>query len=176
MYLMQRIAVEDREAFQTFLMRHLAGVVQFASRYCESRADAEDLAQDTFLRVWQKADRWREQGVSPLSWVYRITYNLCIDAFRRRRHDLPLTEQTAQADPAADQTELIVAEQLLRVIGGLPERQATALMLCAGHGMTNKEAAGVMGVSVEALESLLSRGRRTLRQQLYPEGDHYSHG
>lgn len=172
--LMRHIAAGDRKAFQIFLSRHLAGVVQFAGRY--NASEAEDIAQDTFLRVWQKADRWREQGVSPLSWVYRIAYHLCIDALRRRRHDATPVEQAEQADPNADVARDIAAQQLLRVIAGLPERQATAITLCACHGMSNREAAGVMGITVEALESLLSRGRRELRNQLHAEGEQYLHG
>lgn len=173
-HLLQAIAAGDRKAFQAFLSRHLARVVQFAGRY--NRSDAEDIAQETFLRIWQKAGTWQEQGVSPMSWVYRIAYHLCIDALRRKRHVIPLTEQAEQADPSGDATRDIMAEQVLRIIAGLPERQSTAITLCACHGLSNKEAADVMAISVDALESLLSRGRRELRQQLQTDGGQYLHG
>ena len=176
--LMASIAVGDRNAFNIFLSRHLSAVVLFAKRYLFNQADAEDIAQETFFRVWQKATMWQPQGHSPRSWLYRIAYNLCIDEIRRR----PASESTDNSD--ADQhidTESSSLEKsierdsdLRRItcsLSQLPERQCTALSLCALQGLTNKEAATAMDISIEALESLLSRGRRQLRNQLQQDGE-----
>lgn len=172
--LMALIATGDRQAFNTFLSHHLTAVVQFARRYLTNQADAEDIAQETFFRVWKKAGSWKPQGHSPRSWVYRIAYNLCIDEIRRR----PATESSAEDDMqfASDSTERMIekesnVKQLTRWLETLPERQRTAISLCALQGLTNREAAIAMDISIEALESLLSRGRRLLRSNLHQDGE-----
>ena len=76
--LLSGIANADRKAFQAFLSRHIKGVVRFAQRYIHPHQDAEDIAQEVFIRVWQKAGSWRYQGYSVKSWLYRIAYNLCM--------------------------------------------------------------------------------------------------
>jgi len=176
--LMASIATGDRNAFNTFLSRHLSAVVQFARRYLFNQADAEDIAQETFFRVWQKATTWQPQGHSPRSWLYRIAYNLCIDEIRRRPANDPTndTDIDKNVDLESNSLEKTIEidsdlKQLTRSLAQLPERQRTALSLCALQGLTNKEAATAMDISVEALESLLSRGRRQLRSRLQQDGE-----
>lgn len=177
--LMASIARGDRSAFHVFLSRHLSAVVQFAKRNLTNLADADDIAQETFIRVWQKAATWQPQGYSPRSWLYRIAYNLCIDEIRRH----PVNEQGNDNDieqktgTKSDNLEMIIEYEsdinwLSHSLKQLPERQRTALSLCALQGLTNKEAANIMEISVEALESLLSRGRRQLRSLLQRNGEH----
>lgn len=171
--LMARIATGDRAAFTEFLARHLSDVVQFALRYLGQRADAEDVAQEAFSRVWRKAPGWRDRGTAPRAWLYRVTYHLCIDAIRRRR---PVDSVEGLEIPAAvhHQPEMTFQRnaddrQLEQALAALPERQRSAIALCAYHGLSNQEAAAALEVSVEALESLLARGRRRLRQLLLNE-------
>ncbi len=179
--LLARIAGGDRVAFGAFLERHLDAVVRFAGRYTGSRADAEDVAQETFLRVWTRAGTWRDRGFSPRSWLYRIAYTRCVDLLRRRRPDLPLPEEDpdgrgeaaaglyplgAHADPAVQAAHDARLTHLVEAVARLPERQYTALNLCAWEGLSNREAGAVMGLSVEALESLLARARRRLKTAL----------
>lgn len=167
--LMARIASGDKVAFAEFLSRHLVAVVNFAGRYVQQTADAEDIAQEVFVRVWRKAPQWRDLGLAPRSWVYRITYNICIDEFRQRRPEPSLASEYL-VDTAATPEELTLdrdrISHLESALNLLPERQRAAIYLCAYQGLTNREAAASMEISVEALESLLSRGRRRLRQQL----------
>jgi RNA polymerase sigma-70 factor (ECF subfamily) len=167
--LMTAIASGDRDAFNLFLSRHLSAVVQFIRRYLPSQADAEDIAQETFFRVWQKAASWQPQGYSPRSWLYRIAYHLCIDEIRRRPQHEPASEMTI--DQPSNNPETAIEKdsdlnRLAHLLSLLPERQRTALSLCALQGLSNQEAATVMEISVEALESLLARGRRQLRSHL----------
>ena len=150
-----------------FLNRHLSAIVDFAGRYVGQKSDAEDIAQDTFLRVWHKASSWRSEGASLRSWLYRIAYNLCIDNLRRRRYDMDIDEMELQIDshgPEETVSNQAQSRRLVIALAALPERQRTALTLCAYHGLSNKEAAVVMDINVEALESLLSR--RKLRKSL----------
>jgi RNA polymerase sigma-70 factor (ECF subfamily) len=168
--LMERIALGDKSAYAEFLTRHLNVVVDFAGRYLRRRVDAEDVAQEAFMRVWRKAPDWRAQQVSPRSWLYRITYHLCIDELRRRRPDTSVQDAEDAADPGATPEESALRQarmgQLDRALRSLSERQRTAITLCAYHGLSNKEAAATLDITVEALESLLSRGRRRLRELL----------
>lgn len=172
--LMALIASGDRDAFHTFLSRHLTAVVQFARRYLPNQADAEDIAQETFIRVWQKSATWQPQGHSPRSWIYRIAYNLCIDEIRRRPANTPSDENNVCVE--TDNLEMVMerdsaVNQLAQSLKDLPERQRTAISLCALQGLSNKEAAIAMEISVDALESLLSRGRRQLRSRLQHDGE-----
>ncbi len=168
--LMGKIAVGDKSAYTEFLERYLSAIVDFAWRYLGRRVDAEDIAQEAFIRVWSKAPSWRAQGPSPRSWLYRITYHLCIDELRRRHRHGSLQDAGPLTDPSATPEDNLLRQarigQVVEALRALPERQHTAIALCAYHGLSNKEAAATLNITVEALESLLSRGRRRLRQLL----------
>src|SRR5262249_8972528 len=132
-------------------------------------AEAEDVAQEAMLRLWQMAGRWREDA--PVgAWLYRGAHNLAIHRIRRRPPTLDVDAALDPADPAPapaarpGQRERKAAVE--QAIAALPERQRTAITLVHTLEMGNIEAAAAMGISVEALESLLSRGRRALRAAL----------
>lgn len=168
--LMASIALGDRAAFAEFVTRHVAAIVGYAARFVGRRSDAEDIAQEAFTRLWTKAPQWRAQGAPPRRWLFRVTYNLCMDELRRRR---PWAAGDAAGDPAdtADTPEESVLRRdrdgrLAAALAALPERQRRALALCAYEGLSNKQAAAALEIGVEALESLLARGRRKLRELL----------
>ena len=171
--LLAKIAAGDKVAFSALLERHLHALIKFARRYTGNLADAEDIVQETFTKVWLKASDWRDQGLSASSWLYRITYHSCVDLARRNRRDVSLEglELTAALndDPAEQAAHAAGLTQLVASMGLLPERQSTAIVLCVYEGLSNKDAAAVMGLGVEALESLLARGRRRLRELLLQE-------
>lgn len=178
--LMASIAKGNSDAFNFFLARHLSAVVQFAKRYLTNLADAEDIAQETFIRVWRKATTWQPQGHSPRSWLYRIAYNLCIDEIRRKPANEPGNLKAVENHPDQESGSLEAdierdseLNRLTELLKQLPERQRTAISLCAMQGLSNKEAADVMDISIDALESLLSRGRRLLRDRLQQDGENY---
>lgn len=169
--LMHQIAAGDRHAFTSFLEKHLDAIVDFARRYVQQQGEAEDIAQEAFLRVWQYANKYREvDGATPKSWLYRLCYNLCIDSLRRRSPGCDIEEHVIESDPyhGPEQTVLRDArlQQLEKALAKLNLRQYTALRLCVFEGLSNSEAAVSMNISIEALESLLARARRNLRQQL----------
>jgi RNA polymerase sigma-70 factor (ECF subfamily) len=165
--LMMAVAQGDRDAFTEIVSRHLNAVIHFAMRYVGRRSDAEDVAQEAFIRLWKHAVNWEPKGFSFRSWVYRITYNLCIDELRKRKPVTPVDEELSLTSTGQPEDDLYETEQQREValaLGQLPERQQTAISLCVYQGLSNRDAADVMDVSVEALESLLSRARRTLRK------------
>ncbi len=166
---MSRVQHRDRDAFAVLVSRHLDGIHTFNYRMTRNEEDAADLAQETFLRVWNSAATWRPHRVRFTTWLHRIARNLCIDAHRRQRETHEVDVNLAAEDGAAPE-DARAASRLRQVldqaITDLPERQRTALVLCHRDGMTNRDAAAVLAVSVDALESLLARARRTLRLEL----------
>ena len=82
---MVAVARGDKDAFTEIVSRHLNAVIHFAVRYVGHRAEAEDVAQEAFIRIWKHAAKWEPQGFSFRSWLYKITYNLCIDELRKRK-------------------------------------------------------------------------------------------
>ena len=167
--LMAHIAQGDKAAFTEFVSHYLNKMVDFACRYVSRRADAEDIVQEAFERVWRKASSWQDKDVPPRSWLYRIVYNLCMDELRKNRNTASIADDIEPGTTATPEEGLhqeVQQRKLQMALQSLPERQRTALVLCAYHGLSNREAAAILAVSVDALESLLARGRRTLRERL----------
>jgi RNA polymerase sigma factor (sigma-70 family) len=170
--LLRRIGAGDGAACAALVDRHLRRVTALAGRLLGSRADAEDVAQEVFLRVWQQAPRWRSGEAKFSTWLHRVTLNLCTDRLRRRRE----TDLAAAGDPPSDAPppdaglqEAAIVARVQAALAQLPERQREAIVLCHYQELGNIEAAAVLELSVEALESLLARGRRRLRQLLIEE-------
>src|SRR5439155_3532990 len=116
-------------------------------------------------RVWTAARRWEPGHARFTAWLHRIAMNVCLDRIAKKREtvldDLPeLTDPRPEPSSALQAREL--SRHVRRAVAALPENQRTALVLCHYQGLRNSDAAEAMGVSVEALESLLARGRRAL--------------
>ncbi len=167
--LVQRAGRGDPAAAQALVARKLPRVLALAYRTLGDPAEAEDVAQEAMLKVWRHAPGWRPGKARFDTWLHRVALNLCYDRLRRRREQ-PMADLPERVDPgfgpdrglrAAD-----VGRRVAAALQALPERQRDALVLCHYQELGNIEAAEVMGVSVEALESLLSRGRRSLRGAL----------
>lgn len=167
--LLIRIADGDPAASRALVARKLPRILGLAQRMLGDKTEAEDVAQEAFLRVWRQAPKWRPGQARFDTWLHRVSLNLCYDRLRRRREiitdDPP---QVVDDGPGPDRG--LEAEDTGRRVGQalakLPDRQREAVVLCHYQELGNIEAAAVMGVTVEALESLLSRGRRTLRTAL----------
>ena len=172
--LIARVAKGDPAAVRAMVARKLPRLLGVATRMLGDRGEAEDVAQEVFLRLWRQAGRWRPGAALFDTWLHRVTLNLCYDRLRRRR-EITSDAVPERADPAmrADQTMIDQARdaRLAAAIAGLPERQRAALVLQYYEGLSNIEAAAAMEIGVEALESLLSRARRTLRDRLRGDGN-----
>lgn len=176
--LMRRAGNGDRVAFADLVARHLPRAGAIAGRMVASRADADDVVQEAFLRCWQKASTWRPVDSAAATataqfttWLHRIVVNLCIDR-KRRASPVPLDHAPEVAADGPDALEALARAETSRhvaaAVAHLPARQRAALVLCYYEGMTNIEAAAVLDLSVGAIESLLVRARRTLRKALRP--------
>ena len=167
--LVRRVGAGDGPACAALVDRHLSRILGLAGRMLGNRAEAEEVAQEVFLRVWQQAGRWRAGEARFSTWLHRVAVNLCQDRLRRRREtSLEAAGDPPSPDPppeAALQRDAVVA-RVGAALRQLPERQRTAILLSHYQELGNVEAAAVLGVSVEALESLLARGRRRLKELL----------
>jgi RNA polymerase sigma-70 factor (ECF subfamily) len=167
--LLRRVAAGDAAAIQALVARKLPRICALASRMLGDPTEAEDVAQEAFLRVWRQAPKWRFGEAKFDTWLHRVALNLCYDRLRRRREQ-PTAEPPDQVDPAvrADvELEMMQASNRVQAaLSELPARQRDAIVLHHFQELSNIDAAAVLGVSVEALESLLARGRRALRTRL----------
>ncbi|RIJ20407.1 sigma-70 family RNA polymerase sigma factor [Henriciella barbarensis] len=163
-----RAAAGDRMAQSALVNRHMPVVWRVAFRMLRDRQEAEDVTQETFLRAWKMLPEW--EGRAKFStWACTVAINLCRDRMKKKTPVLMETLPEREAGDLPPEQALHQKQAGARIatmIDALPERQKEALTLSALEGLGNKEAAAAMQVSVEALESLLSRARRTLRQAL----------
>ena len=166
--LLARVVAGEQAAFRDLLSRHVPRMVATARRLLGGDAEAEDVAQEAALRLWRNAARI-EVGENGLGgWLYRVTTNLALDRIRGRRSDGP---DALELMSVAPEQQRVMAERDLstrvdKELQALPERQRTALVLCHFEGLSMSDAGSIMGVSAEAIESLLARGRRTMRAAL----------
>jgi RNA polymerase sigma-70 factor (ECF subfamily) len=172
--LMQRTATGDVRAFDALVRRHLPRAIRMARHILGSSSDAEDIAQESFLRIWKHAADWRsaeEAGALFTTWLYRVVLNLCIDLKRKRTFssldDVP-EPVDARGNAETNLHRRQQSERVRRAIGALPERQRAAFVLCFYEERSNKEAADILGVSLKAVESLLVRARKQLQRDLLP--------
>lgn len=167
--LVERIGRGDQAAARQLVLAKLPRVLALATRMLNDSASGEDVAQEAFVRVWKLAAAWQPGRARFDTWLHTVVLNLCRDRLRMRRHDTA-AEMPELSDPALGaEAALIEAERSQAVAAAictLPERQREAILLVHYQDLSGAEAAAAVGVSVEALESLLARGRRTLRAQL----------
>ena len=172
--LLKRFAEGDRAAAAELMRRRLPSVHAVAWRMLGRRAEAEEVAQETFARAWRQSATWRPGQAKFATWLHQVAANLCRDRLRRRR-DAPLEAAGDPADDRQSAADTVLdrqrAERVRQAIAQLPERQARALELVHFDGLSGQDAAAVLSVSVEALESLLARGRRALKARLVGERD-----
>ena len=167
--LMMAVVAGDQSAYQSLVEKHLAPVSHYVFRILGSSKETEDIAQETFLRLWTRAEKWRSDKASLSTWLHRIAHNLCIDYHRKDRSEVSNELEQFEDSRHHLEQQLEIDDRLARLENAmleLPERQRNAIVLCHYQGFSNRDAANIMGISVEALESLMARGRRVLRAQL----------
>jgi len=170
--LLARVATGEPEAFRGLVDRHLPTVLAIARRMLRDDAEAEDVAQETMLRLWRNAAGLElgPHGVRP--WLRRVASNLCIDRVRARRNTTVVEEVPEESAPPSQVRHIAERELGARVdaaLQALPERQRLAITLFHYEGMSQIEVGEVLGISDEAVESLLARARRTLKVALKEE-------
>jgi RNA polymerase sigma-70 factor (ECF subfamily) len=168
--LIARVGKQEPEAVREMVARKLPRIVALASRMLGDRDEADDVAQEAFLRIWKIAPRWRTGEARFDTWLHRVTLNLCYDRLRKPREESASDDLPEPADHAPLPDERLEAagmgNRIERALRRLPARQREALVLQYYQDLSNSESAALMGVSVDALESLLARARRNLREAL----------
>lgn len=161
---MARIQAGDRQAFDQLVRRHLSAIHAYTFRLSRSPADADDLAQETFMRVWQKAATFRFGSVRVTTWMHQIAHNVFVDSWRRHEPTQSLDDETIDSVPSPEPHDDGATQLLQMSIAGLPLGQRTAVSLSLLSGFSTDETGHIMGISTHAVESLIARARRTLRQ------------
>ena len=171
--LMQRVAAGDAQALAAIADRHTPMLFTVAWRMLGDAAEAEDVVQEAMTKAWVKAASWTPVGGGLGGWLRRIATNLCIDRQRKRAFvsDAEIPER-ADDSPSAD----VLIDEARRqaavaaAMQALPDRQRAAIVLTYYEGVSNAEAAAVLGIGVKALESLLVRARQGLSRSLVQMG------
>ena len=167
--LLQLYANGDQAAARQLTLRLAPRAYKQAYRMLGVQADAEDVAQEAMMRVWKIAPEWRSGEAKVTTWLYRVVANLCLDRLRKVQStsldaiDEPIDPSPSAADDMQSNARL---DALQAALIALPERQRQAMVLRHIEELANPEIADVMEISVEAVESLTSRGKRALTQIL----------
>lgn len=179
--LVERLRAQDQTAVADLSESYGAKIYQLAFRYLRNREDAEEVAQDVLLKVYQKIDAFRGDAALS-SWIYRITFNAAMSRLRQFKQDLPnVMEKTSDDDtgrpvkreaidwaPLADE-DMLRAEMrraLVRALKDMPLLYRAPVILRDVQGLSTEEASAVLHVKEQTLKSRLHRGRLMLREQL----------
>ena len=164
--LLVAVANGDAGAARVLINRLAPRLLSHASRVLSDRAEAEDVVQETLVRLWKIAPDWRQGEAKVSTWCFRVLVNLCTDKLRARK---PVVDIDAIAEPAADlqtvveqMTDVARREALDTALSALPDRQRQAVVLRHIEERSNPEIAEIMDIGVEAVESLVARGKRAL--------------
>ncbi len=173
--LVSAVVRKDAAAFRKLTDRHLTSVHRLAARMLGDPNEAEEVTQDTFLKLWTHASRWRPAGgdASVLPWLRTIAINACIDRLRRRRFEVggeipERADETASAPEQIDQHRhgLCVSRALQRI----SDRHRAAIILTYYEELPNAAAADTMQMGLKAFESLLLRARHALKAEILASG------
>lgn len=171
-FLLAGLASGDLAAFRALLDKHLPAVERLARRILGNEADAADVAQEAMLRLWQSGGGIEVGAGGLRPWLNRVTVNLCIDRTRSAKR-LVVMDEVPDTPVAADQERVLSEQDLGRRVAAaletLPERQRLALTLFHYEGFTQASIAALMELSEDAVESLIARARRSLKQRLQGE-------
>jgi RNA polymerase sigma-70 factor, ECF subfamily len=166
------VALRQQLAFSVLISRHYQSVYACAWRKLRNAADSEDATQEAFLKLWNNPTQLRD-GNAVKGWLMRVVSNLVMDKFRQKpMQDLEAAEHIGDGAAPADLTldRAQVTQRIDEAVSALPERQRLALSMVHFEFMSNIAAAKAMEISVDALESLLARARRTLKELLARDG------
>lgn len=177
---MHLFAQGDADAARLLSERLLPRAVRHAQRVLGDRVEAEDLAQEAMLRLWRQAPEWRNDGpATPATWLHRAVANLAVDRLRRAGRSVGLDEpDVADTTPGMEQ-RLMARDRMAaldRALAQLPERQRQAVVLRHIEGLANPDIANILGIGVEAVESLTARGKRALAAALAGQKEALGHG
>jgi RNA polymerase sigma-70 factor, ECF subfamily len=172
-FLIQRVAKQDREAFSQLYDRCSSLVFTLAMRMLKVRADAEDLLQEVFVQIWRQADNYREERGSPEAWIINIARSRAIDkirSIRRMEKSFVLTDDPSRAESSSNVESSAAASEVRltmnSALGTLPEAQRKVLELAYFDGLTQTEIAGRLKEPLGTVKTRMRSGIQRLREIL----------
>jgi RNA polymerase sigma-70 factor (ECF subfamily) len=170
---MVKVQQGDQAAFTQLVHRHVDALYNYALRLSHSPTSAEDLVQESWLAAWSNATSFDARKAKLTTWLHRILHNKFIDTGRKQREIVDSDSvygalSNENIDHGVAQDEQL--KHLERLINQLPQEQKAALVLRHMQGFGNNDISQIMGISVRAVESLLARARRRLREQTTQDG------
>lgn len=176
--LLVRVFARDQAAFRLLVDRHMSSLLLLARRLLRDEAEAEDVAQEAFLRLWRQGAGLEIGPAGLAPWLKRVVSNLAIDRLRVRGR-LEITDEVPEQAEEADQLRRLesreLAEKVEAALRRLPDRQRLALTMFHYEGHSLEEVGRMMGATAEAVESLLARARRSLKLMLAAEWQALKH-
>ncbi|HVI50452.1 MAG TPA: sigma-70 family RNA polymerase sigma factor [Candidatus Sulfotelmatobacter sp.] len=171
---MERVAEGDAVAFEHLMRRNMRRALSIAQGVLGNAGDADEIAQEAFMRVWLHAQRWNPEQAGFATWFYRIVLNLCLDR-RRKPLWLPIDEVAEMPDANAELAPEIIAREenrraVTRALENLSERHRAAIALFYFEGLSGKQAAEVMNLKAGAFGQLLLRARMAIKAELQRQG------
>jgi RNA polymerase sigma-70 factor, ECF subfamily len=178
--LVERLRAHDPTAVSDLSDSYGAKIYQLAFRYLRNREDAEEVAQDVLLKVYQKIDAFRGDAALS-SWIYRITFNAAMSRLREFKQNLPnALEKSSDEESQPPKREVIdwspladeemlrteMRQALVRALKEMPVLYRAPVILRDVQGLSTEEASAVLHVKEQTLKSRLHRGRLMLREQL----------
>lgn len=170
--LMALVVAGDHAAFATLVGRHGQRFFALAYRSLQQQADAEDVVQTAFIKLWQKPQYWDSSKGLFTTWFYRLIVNACHDLRRKRNHMADVDDQFAEPHIETVPSEQSSLEQQQHdqrqrhfvelAVRRLPASQRDAINLVVYTELPQKQAAEIMGLSLKALESLLVRAKKSM--------------
>jgi RNA polymerase sigma-70 factor (ECF subfamily) len=171
--LVARLAARDHAAMRVISDRYADRAWRIAYRMLGDATEAEDVAQETLLRLWNNAEKWQSGGRGLVAWMKRVTVNQCLDRLRRRRFatddeapdhedESPLADQKMEAGE--------IGQSVKQCIEALPDRQRASVILTYYEEQPNLDAAAGLSMHLKAFESLLFRARASLKACLERKG------
>jgi RNA polymerase sigma-70 factor, ECF subfamily len=167
--------------FEAIYQGHKNLVYNICLHYVLNTADAQDISQEVFVKIYQKHHQYDSANASLKTWICRITINHCLDFLRAKKtkkrfgyflslfpnsSNEPVTDIIHFDHPGAETENKAALQNLLQIIYNLPENQKTAIILSKIEGHSQKDAAAIMGIRVKALESLLQRAKQTIQKKI----------
>ncbi len=167
--------------FETIVRTHQEKVRNTCFRFVKNQQDADDLAQEVFMQVYESLDHFRNDAELS-SWIYRIAANKSIDFLRKRKRKKRFAQLVSIFGFAEEQEEITVSSDgdphqnledtqrtqvLQQALERLPVNQKKAIVLSKYEGFSNQEIADIMQVSLSAVESLIHRAKKNLKNMLF---------
>ena len=165
--LIELVAEGYPSAFEELIKRYEKAILNLAFRFLGDAEEAKDITQETFIRIYQNAASYKPSAQFK-TYIFRIATNLCLDFIQKKKPEYTdeLPENPSSSTPLKELHQKETSEAVTGAVQSLPENQRIALLLHHFEGMKYAEIAGVMNTTVPAVESLLVRAKRTLRDKL----------